>query len=688
MSAGDIVNPKRVRMTANERVDAVDVDAVSSEIVEHADAATRSLQYTPVNAGGTAPTGLILTGFGLTLNPTGGSDGKVRVGSALGVAIDSDGRKLIKEAGIQVDVNIPAGTNQLYAYWIEGPVDTATRRFIGVVTPFPESPKSTATRLQSNVAFFTRAGNATSIVASDNVNGQTRALCCIGIVTNTAGVITISGYDGTTAPNGTTIINRLTTINQPSAVPATNAVGTTAMRTLYDMVVALGYTLGQMGWKGSRNTPPNASNNFQAYVVPPVRGLDALFDSLGESTVTPTTAWRDFNLNRRALIDHGGYRMGQVSEIDDHWRASTIIYPHSLSNAVRDQRSAAGGGWLGFGFAPPEENHLRIDATGQMFSSAYEVSQNTTIVSFEVFLTRSNATDVVTVRLCIADNTTGSMSTPVGLATSSSGTGSVSVVCSPSTGDFIAHAQPGTQFYFHIQSDPGITGIVRISQIRVTQITDPEGWQLTTNNILSGTIAGMSRAYTDPAVDFNQRAVTIKAPLNNFSSGVGAFTPVTYETFLGPDVAYVQEWMVKTGTITAASNVRVFALGVQFSNSGANDKFVYFFNQNTTANWQVRVVGSTTVDNDTGVAIAANTVYRMRLEINGSNVSTAGVNAFRIRGYINGTKVVDVISNTIVNDLIRPYFKAGTTAGSSGPFDFKIGRLRRAWNHLLAGDNL
>lgn len=147
--------------------------------------------------------------------------------------------------------------------------------------------------------------------------------------------------------------------------------------------------------------------------------------------------------------------------------------------------------------------------------------------------------------------------------------------------------------------------------------------------------------------------------------------------------------MCRTGTISDTVNARSFKLGVQNANAGANDRFIYFFNEKTTANWQLRIVGSTLLDKDTGIAIAANTPYRMRLEILGGSVSSAGANAFRIRGFINGANVVDIPSTTLLAaDMIRPFFAAGVTATGSGAYDFSVGRVRRVWNHQKSSDSL
>src|SRR5882724_1370793 len=149
MSAGDVLNAKRVRTQSNERLDTVDADALSREPREHLDAFSRAIEAAPRNVGASTPTGLIFQGFGLTLNPTGPTDGKVRVQSPLGVAYDSDGRLLIKENGVQSDLVVPSGNSQVYAYFFESASDTTVRRFIPVTSPFtPEGSNTIPTKLK------------------------------------------------------------------------------------------------------------------------------------------------------------------------------------------------------------------------------------------------------------------------------------------------------------------------------------------------------------------------------------------------------------------------------------------------------------------------------------------------------------------------------------------------------------
>src|ERR1051326_4322033 len=112
MATGDITNPKRPRYQSNERFDVVDADAASQSIRNTRDALDKATLFTPRAAGSSVPVGMILQGGSTTVNPTGPTDGKLRVNTELLVAIDANGRTLIKEAGTTLDVNIPTGGNQ------------------------------------------------------------------------------------------------------------------------------------------------------------------------------------------------------------------------------------------------------------------------------------------------------------------------------------------------------------------------------------------------------------------------------------------------------------------------------------------------------------------------------------------------------------------------------------------------
>jgi hypothetical protein len=281
MSTGDVNNPKRVRLQANERLDTADTDPLSVAAREHLDAYARAVEAQPRNVGSSTPTGLIFQGFGLTLNPTGPTDGKVRVGSSVGVAFDANGRMLIKEAGTTVDITLASGNSQVYAYYLETSSDTAVRRSISVSSPYTESGQAQSTKISGGVGFWVRAGDQTSIVASDVVNGATTALCFLGVANNSGGTVTMTGYNSTTAPNGAFATNRITSVASPSSVPTVPTNGGSIV-TMHGLTNAALYMIGQALWKGSVVFTPAAGNNFGAFTTP----ATGVVENLRTSTVT------------------------------------------------------------------------------------------------------------------------------------------------------------------------------------------------------------------------------------------------------------------------------------------------------------------------------------------------------------------------------------------------------------------
>ena len=263
MTVGAILPPSRPRFQSNERLDTVDAQALSDAELLFLDAYSRAVTATPAATGGTSPVGLIVQGFGLTLNPTGPNDNRVRVQSPAGVCFDSNGRMIIKQSGVTTDIVLSAGSNQVYAYYIEDQTDVATRRFISVTSPYTESSEAIATTLTADVGYYVQSGNQTSIIASAVVNGVTTALCFLGIANNTGGTITMPGYNSVTAPNGMYATNRLVAAAVPSLPPTTNAMNG-SLATITDMLQTLAYFIGQLAWAGSAKLTPAPANKIEA----------------------------------------------------------------------------------------------------------------------------------------------------------------------------------------------------------------------------------------------------------------------------------------------------------------------------------------------------------------------------------------------------------------------------------------
>jgi len=685
MAAGDKVLGTKPRADSNERFDLVDFLALAVTAQSGLEGMQRALVSSPKATVG-LPTGERWSGS-LTINPTSGSDGLFRIDTVVFVGLDANGGLVLKPAGTTLSVAIPAGgsSQQVYAYMADVTENPQVRRFIPATTPFTEFVQAINVASRQTCNLYVRAGVAGTVVAEDVVSGVTRSLLFLGICTNTGGVVAFTPAANTLET--VTVPTTLPTANTGTTVGATTVTGSQA--SLRELVNAALYQIGQLGWRGSRNVVPSAANNFQAYSSPSV-GIDALFDSPGESTTTPITVWRSWNLKRRSVIDHNGYRMGAVTELDEAWCVpATRTWCYTTFGAA-----LVGGAGGGFNIAADKEA-LTLNATGQIYGIGLvpQTEKGFSLLIMAANVNRTVGTDFIRYRV-YARTSVPLLKNQIMFIDNDGVTGNV-VHSIPFGGSINQLSiQQGQSLEVTMEAVP-VTGVNQISLITMQVIVDPPGWIFT--GLLSTELVtpgpAVERTYSSsPTASLNQACFSLLTPGSASFSGVKAMTTELYECLMNGNVSYVQEWMVNLQAITAAVNNRNFALGVQNNDGGAGTSFIYFFNSNTTANWQLRVVGIgglSTVDTDTGVAVAQNTTYRMRLEINGANTSTSGVGSFRIRGYLNGVKVADVISAALpLNDVIRPYFHIGNTSLNGGPFNYSVGRVRRVFNHLLDGDNL
>lgn len=157
-----------------------------------------------------------------------------------------------------------------------------------------------------------------------------------------------------------------------------------------------------------------------------------------------------------------------------------------------------------------------------------------------------------------------------------------------------------------------------------------------------------------------------------------------YIATITDDNAFVIEGQVRTdlGAIDVGDALRM-TWGIRHRHAGADDWFVTFFNDNDVdGSWQAQIIGNAgTVNFDTGVAVAANTVYRFRIEIIGDSLH-AGAD-FLIRWFINGQLEHSTTTNDIDVDDIGPYMSTNCPTNEAGDYDFYVGRVKCAWNHLL-----
>ena len=108
-----------------------------------------------------------------------------------------------------------------------------------------------------------------------------------------------------------------------------------------------------------------------------------------------------------------------------------------------------------------------------------------------------------------------------------------------------------------------------------------------------------------------------------------------------------------------------------------------FFKGNANADWMVVCGDGTALATavDSGVAVAATTHYKMRLEYLGSGVADDGVSA--VRAYINNVLVATItthVPTTVANHLANPFFSMTRDSGSTQRL-ISLGPVRMTQNY-------
>lgn len=145
--------------------------------------------------------------------------------------------------------------------------------------------------------------------------------------------------------------------------------------------------------------------------------------------------------------------------------------------------------------------------------------------------------------------------------------------------------------------------------------------------------------------------------------------------YFSQDVVYVQEWDVLIGTPldVGGANDAQFTLGIHKGNALIAS---FVGDTNGSANWGA-VQGIS--NEDTGVALTANTRYRMAIAIVG-DANHSGADEL-IHYYINGA-LVDEKNVAIADGTMGPYLKLINPGGADG-YEMDVGRIRACWNLSL-----
>lgn len=394
----------------------------------------------------------------------------------------------------------------------------------------------------------------------------------------------------------------------------------------------------------------------------------------------PIAKFRDYGNNIRALIDHNGYRMGQVTEKDEHWSDTNTILAYPLTSAVPG--SATAGGW---GATSGVWSTAATTTSGLLLLSLDGVVPAGAIITSIVFgFSRAASGDSLTftyfTNVTGGGNTTRASKTITG----ASGVGSyqtTDLAVSPTSGSMpqqcgFGGGSSATESLLIVNATT--TGGASLYNVTITYYM-PTGWTMGLTTVGSSS-SGDSIAPADPQSGLNHRGIRLFGSAISGVAGAATLTTKAAETYADSNCAYAMEFYLKVGTFNDGSAHRLFRAGVTQATSG---NFIGLYNDNTLTNWQLNIAGT---NFDSGIAINA-FAFLIRIEILGANVNVGGASPL-IRLYINGTKTNEVTAGSISADKISPSFSAATNGTTGGPYDITIGRLRRVWNHNLAGVNL
>jgi hypothetical protein len=591
---------------------------------------------------------------------------------------------MIKENGTTADLVIPSGTHHIYAYYIEDAGDNAPRRFLSVTSPFTESRRAIDTTLTGDVGFFVRTGDdpPTSIVAADTVNGATTDLCFLGAVTNTAGTITCTGYNATTAPNGAYATNRLSSPLAAIATPPQVATQSGSIATIVGMLRALAYQLGLLIWKNSQNVTPGAGNNFGAWDTVPV-GIDGLFNPANEAQQTAIVRLKDWQGNIRATFDHNGYPAGDYTQVIDNWEEGGLF-----SKNVPITTGWSSAGVLNTDYSRDDGLIDFLTTVAVWHTTLFGIPPGATLQS--IFVNHNDDVNGDNYSALVTVTTPGlSIATVHRTIPTNIGYVGHDIFVSPDVGSGPMVVAEGTfiDVQLFLASSTALQNY-RVYDFVIKFTTDPPGWTWT-GVTGSNNPTGDQRNYLDPPTGistFSQR--TLQLVSSSFLAGPDGLSvlqqSVSDHKLTGYTV-WVQEFDVDFATLIDGPNACVVDIGTRFDTT-----FITLHWDHTLTNWQLRSkVGGTPTDVDTGVAAANGTVHRVRLEVLGGLVNSTGNTKSNL--YIDGVLVATQNHNYFSTSFhLVAYYAVGTDAAgaASGPYDVRIAPVRRTWNHLKAGDNL
>lgn len=401
-----------------------------------------------------------------------------------------------------------------------------------------------------------------------------------------------------------------------------------------------------------------------------------------ETNLVPLTKYRDFQQNTRASIDHNGYRMGQVSEMDETWMGGSSSFQVSVSPLGVGSSTTSkwdftnGLMWLLNANDVLEIPLSQVPAGGLITSAVVYVrttsgsAQSATLAVLRIPLSAPSNVQIVEKDVSVTNATV-----------------STDIMASPTNGWGPVYVDPTQHMLFVFSAKAGNTATMGIVGATLTYTADPAGWTWTgvLANNGTGTASPDQRGYKDAQggqVWPGQRCLQLTSGANGGSDG-GSTLVSAWETGWTTDTLVVME------TAIAATGFDTHSIADVGFELGTASNLVTLRYDPAKANWQLwtQWAFASTAEYDTGVAFANSTIFRVRLELYGAN--RTGSATTRAKLYINGSKVQDqTIASLVATDKLRTRLNVRTTGATGGPYNLYVGRLRRVFNHFASGDNL
>jgi hypothetical protein len=396
-----------------------------------------------------------------------------------------------------------------------------------------------------------------------------------------------------------------------------------------------------------------------------------------ETSYVPLRTYNDYLGNVRSLIDHTGYRMGQVSEIDENWVGAAtgeqLVHLDPLDGVgVAGSPTTAG-------------SVVQLNTSSDVWALGLSeaIPSGAVINSIVIYYFSGNTANGLTATLnstaLSGSGTTSSVVSKTITTAVASTVETLTLFVSPTSGH-LPHQSLTTEKLSLALSCTISASDISLLDVQISYTAPPNGWTYTQGQM---NLASNSDQLTFnlPASGLSQRTVMLQTLGTGSGNGISSLTGPA-EAWADANLSYTMEFLVKTGTVDDSNHEFSTDLGVKIGSDAITMHWDFSY-----GSWQLNFNADSQTFTSTGVPVVANTLYLVRLEICGPNMNSAGGSNYRARLFINGALVANVAQagTSITGNTVNPWFNTQTNSTSGGPYNLSIGRVRRTWNHFQTG---